>query len=54
MLIVAVYQHVSKGKEAKRYEEEAQKLRTDLILSKPLETFGDQEMEDLKDKYDNM
>ncbi len=54
VLIVAIYQHISKGKEAKRYEEEAQKLRTDLILSKPLETFGNQEVEDLKDKYDNM
>jgi len=54
IVVVAVYTYISKGKEAKRYEEEAQKLRTDLILSKPLETFGNQEVEDLKDKYDKM
>lgn len=54
LLIVAVFRYTSKGKEAKRYEEEAETIRTELILSKPLETFGDQEVEDLKDKYDNM
>ncbi|MBP3569296.1 MAG: hypothetical protein J6K04_09050 [Lachnospiraceae bacterium] len=54
IVVVAVYTYINKGKEAKRYEEEAQKIRTDLILSKPLETFGNQEVEDLKDKYDKM
>lgn len=54
LVVVAVYTYVSKGKEAKRYEEEAKTLRADLILSKPLETFGNQEVEDLKNKYDNM
>lgn len=48
----AVLSYVSKGREAKRYAEEAQKLRTEQILEQPLETFGNQEVEDLKDKYD--
>lgn len=54
VLVVAVYNYISKGKEAKRYEEEAKTIRAEVILSQPLETFGDQEIEDLKDKYDNM
>lgn len=54
LVVVAVYTYVSKGKEAKRYEEEAKTLRAELILSKPLETFGNQEVENLKEKYDKM
>lgn len=54
LTVVAVYTYISKGNEAKRYEEEAKTLRADLILSKPLETFGNQEVENLKDKYDNL
>ena len=54
MLIVAVYTYASKDKEAKRYEEEAKTIQAEILLSKPLETFGNQEVEDLKDKYDNM
>lgn len=54
IFVVAVFTYVNKGKEAERYEEETKKLERDLILSKPLETFGNQEMDDLKGKYDNM
>ena len=54
MVLVSVYTYVNKGKEAKRYEEEAKTLRAEILLSKPLETFGNQEVENLKDKYDNM
>ena len=52
MVIAGIYSYISKEKEAKRYEEEAEKLRVEKMLSKPLETFGNQEVEDLKDKYD--
>lgn len=52
--IVAVFSYIGKGKDIKRYEEEAKTLRTEQILSQPLETFGNQEVEDLKDKYDKM
>ena len=51
IVIVAVCTYVGKGNEAKRYEEEAKNLERELILSKPLETFGNQEIDDLKDKY---
>lgn len=54
MVLVSVYTYVNKGKEAKRYEEEAKTLQAEILLSKPLETFGNQEVENLKDKYDNM
>lgn len=54
LTVVAVYTYISKGNEAKRYEEEVKTLRADLILSKPLETFGNQEVENLKDKYDKL
>lgn len=54
MLIITVYTYVNKGKEAKRYEEEAKSIRADMILSQPLETFGNQEIDNLKDKYDKM
>ena len=54
MLVVAIYQFINYGSDAKKYEEEAKRLQRDLILSKPLETFGNQEVEDLKDKYDKM
>jgi len=54
MVLVAGYTYVSKDKEAKRYEEEAKTLQAEILLSKPLETFGNQEVENLKDKYDNM
>ena len=50
-VIAAVYTYVSKDKEAKRYEEEAKTLQAEILLSKPLETFGNQEINDLKDKY---
>lgn len=52
--VVAIFSYIGKGKEEKRYEEEAKTLHTEQILSQPLETFGNQEVEDLKDKYDNM
>lgn len=54
LVIAAVFNYVSKGKDAKRYDEEADNIRRDQILSQPLETFGDQEIENLKDKYDDM
>ena len=54
VLIVGIYQFINYGSDAKKYEEEAKKLQRELILSKPLETFGNQEVEDLKDKYDKM
>lgn len=54
IVLVAVCTYISKGKDVKRYEEEAKTLRADLILSKPLETFGNQEVENLKEKYDKM
>ena len=52
--IVAGFSYVGKEKDIKRYEEEAKTLRTEQILSQPLETFGNQEVENLKDKYDKM
>ena len=52
--IVAVFSYIGKEKDIKRYEEEEKNLRTEQILSQPLETFGNQEVEDLKDKYDKM
>ena len=52
--IVAVFSYIGKEKDIKRYEEEAKTLRTEQILSQPLETFGNQEVENLKDKYDKM
>lgn len=54
MLVVAIYQFINYGSEAKKYEEEAKKLEREIILSKPLETFGNQEVEDLKNKYDKI
>lgn len=54
LLVIAIYQYISYGADVKKYEEEAKKLERELILSKPLETFGNQEMDDLKGKYDNM
>ena len=54
VLIVAVCTYIGKGKEVERYEEEVKNLEREIILSKPLETFGNQEVEDLKDKYDKM
>ena len=54
MLVAAIYQFINYGSEVKKYEEEAKKLERDIILSKPLETFGNQEVDDLKNKYDNM
>ena len=54
MLVIAIYQFVNYGSDVKKYEEEAKKLQREIILSKPLETFGNQEMDDLKNKYDNM
>lgn len=53
MLVIGVYTFVSKGKEAERYEEEAKTLQAEILLSKPLETFGNQEINDLKNKYDS-
>lgn len=54
MLVIAIYQFINYGSDAKKYEEEAKKLEREIILSKPLETFGNQEVDDLKSKYDNM
>lgn len=53
LIVVGVYTFVSKGKEAERYEEEAKNIQAQIILSKPLETFGNQEINDLKNKYDS-
>lgn len=52
LLIGAVLSYVSKSGAEKRYREEASALRTEQMLSKPLETFGNEEIENLKDKYD--
>lgn len=54
MLVIAIYQFINYGSDVKKYEEEAKKLEREIILSKPLETFGNQEVDDLKSKYDNM
>lgn len=54
MLVIAIYQYINYSADVKKYEEEVKKLEREQILSKPLETFGNQEMEDLKGKYDNM
>ena len=54
MFVIAIYQFINYGSDAKKYEEEAKKLQREIILSKPLETFGNQEVDDLKNKYDNM
>lgn len=54
MLVVAIYQFINYGSDAKKYEEDAKKLQREIILSKPLETFGNQEMDDLKNKYDKL
>lgn len=54
MLVVAIYRYINYGSEAKKYEEEAKTIQAQIILSKPLETFGNQEVENLKDKYDKM
>ncbi len=51
LLVVAIYQYINYGSEAKKYEEEAKTLQAQIILSKPLETFGNQEINDLKNKY---
>ena len=45
---------IDKVKEFEVSEEEAKKLQREIILSKPLETFGNQEMDDLKNKYDKL
>ncbi|MGN0506819.1 MAG: TPM domain-containing protein [Lachnospiraceae bacterium] len=52
MFVGAVLSYVSREKDEKRYKEEASTLRTEQMLSKPLETFGNQDIENLKDKYD--
>lgn len=54
MLVVAIYQYINYGSDMKKYEEEAKKLEREIILSKPLETFGNKEVDDLKSKYDTM
>jgi len=54
LLVVGIYRFINYGSDVKKYEEEAKKLEREIILSKPLETFGNQEVENLKDKYDNM
>ena len=54
MTLVAIVSYVNKGKDEKRFMEEAQTLRTEQMFSKPLETFGNQEVDDLKEKYDSM
>lgn len=52
IFIGAIFSYISKSGEEKRYMEEASTLRTEQMLSKPLETFGNREIENLKDKYD--
>jgi len=52
--VFAMVSYAGKVKEERKYSEEAQTLRTEQMLSKPLETFGNQEVDDLKEKYDNM
>ncbi len=52
LFVAAVLSYISKSGVEKRYKEEASALRTEQMLSKPLDTFGDEEIENLKDKYD--
>lgn len=52
IFIGAIFSYISKSGAEKRYTEEASTLRTEQMLSKPLETFGNVEIENLKDKYD--
>lgn len=52
LLVGAVLSYSSKSGAEKRYREEASALRTEQMLSKPLETFGNEEIENLKGKYD--
>lgn len=52
LFVAAVLSYISKSGLEKRYKEEASVLRTEQMLSKPLETFGNEEIENLKDKYD--
>lgn len=53
LLVIGFISYFSSSKDEKRYREQAETLRNELILSKPLETFADQEMDELKNKYDN-
>lgn len=52
LFVGAILSYISKSGLEKRYKEEASALRTEQMLSKPLETFGNEEIENLKDKYD--
>jgi len=54
MLVIGIYQYINYSADVKKYTEEVKKLEREQILSKPLETFGNQEVDDLKSKYDNM
>lgn len=54
MILVGIYQYINSGSEVKKYEEEVNRLEREIILSKPLETYENREMEDLKNKYDKM
>ena len=54
MLIISVIKFFNNSSKAKKHEEEAKKLEREIILSKPLETFGNSEIDDLKNKYDNL
>ena len=54
MCIVSVIRFFSNSSKAKKHEEEAKRLEREIILSTPLETFGNSEIDDLKNKYDNL
>lgn len=51
-LFAGFLSYINNSKEEKRLYEQVETLRNELILSQPLETFADQEMEKLKSKYD--
>lgn len=50
--LVIVWNKVEINKAKREKEEREDKERMERMLSQPLETFGNQEVEDLKDKYD--
>ena len=54
MCIVSVIRFFSNSSKAKKHEEEAKRLEREIILSTPLETFGNSEIDDLKNKYDKL
>lgn len=49
--VAGVISVLTNSKEEKTLRERAASMRTEAMLSQPLETFGNQEIENLKDKY---